>query len=202
MPPKNQYKYVVGRNKSVLLPDGTKITEGQEVTTEQASTVKASTIASWLESGHVRRLRADDDPFMGEPDDLDDMQQGPTIPPLLENDSQIQSQAHVADPDRLRARVARVGAPVTELAEQHVAEPERVKPQTSGRQGGRETVTAANVGSKAAFEGKWNLDPDGLRGKGLDELNALAVERDPTVKPFGDVQEARVFLSRDFKPRK
>lgn len=46
----------------------------------------------------------------------------------------------------------------------------------------------------------WNLDPDGLRGKSLDDLNILVAERDPSVEPFTTVEEAIGWLSMDYSP--
>jgi hypothetical protein len=45
----------------------------------------------------------------------------------------------------------------------------------------------------------WNLDPERLQGKTLEELNVMVKERDTGVPLFETIPEAVVFLSKDFK---
>jgi hypothetical protein len=45
----------------------------------------------------------------------------------------------------------------------------------------------------------WHLDPAGLEGKTLDQLNVMILERDETVEPFGTTEEAIAFLSQHFE---
>lgn len=44
----------------------------------------------------------------------------------------------------------------------------------------------------------WNLDPEQLKGKSLDELNVMILERDDTIDPFDTLEEAVAQLSQDF----
>ena len=44
----------------------------------------------------------------------------------------------------------------------------------------------------------WTMDPDGIRGMSLDQLNVLILERDDSVELFEDVDEAAAWLSKDF----
>jgi hypothetical protein len=48
----------------------------------------------------------------------------------------------------------------------------------------------------------WGYNPENLRGKSLDKLNALVQGKDPNYfldnSPFDDPQEAIAFLSREF----
>jgi hypothetical protein len=46
---------------------------------------------------------------------------------------------------------------------------------------------------------KWNVNPVSLTGMGLQELNIMVLERDPTVPPFETIEEAAAQLSKDFK---
>lgn len=47
----------------------------------------------------------------------------------------------------------------------------------------------------------WTLDPDGLKGKSLDELNVLIQERaQEDIQPMDTVEEAVAFLSQDYAP--
>jgi hypothetical protein len=43
------------------------------------------------------------------------------------------------------------------------------------------------------------MDPDGIRGMSLDQLNVLILERDDSVELFEDVDEAAAWLSKDFE---
>ncbi|MFG0317080.1 MAG: hypothetical protein ACF8XB_07405 [Planctomycetota bacterium JB042] len=45
---------------------------------------------------------------------------------------------------------------------------------------------------------KWGLDPDGLTGLSLEQLNLLVRERDPDIEPFDTVEEAVVQLSHEY----
>lgn len=45
----------------------------------------------------------------------------------------------------------------------------------------------------------WALDPDGLRGKPLAELNIMVAERKPDERAFEDAAEAVAWLSQDYK---
>lgn len=58
-------------------------------------------------------------------------------------------------------------------------------------------VTPVTAVAKAA-ESIWTLDPKGLKGKTLDQLNAMILERDPAVAPFEDAKEARAHLSQHY----
>lgn len=44
----------------------------------------------------------------------------------------------------------------------------------------------------------WDLDPDGLKGKSLEELNVMVAERDPEIPALDTVEEAVAWLSQDF----
>lgn len=46
----------------------------------------------------------------------------------------------------------------------------------------------------------WGLDPDGLRGRTLEELNLLIIERDQSMPPAASVDAAIALLSRDYVP--
>jgi len=58
------------------------------------------------------------------------------------------------------------------------------------------TVTAAKP---LPAVGKWNLDPALLKGKSIEELNAIVIDRDAAVTPFDEVAEAVKFLSSEFQ---
>lgn len=45
----------------------------------------------------------------------------------------------------------------------------------------------------------WIVDPSGIRGLSLDQLNIMILERDPDVAPFEDELEAAGWLSKDFE---
>lgn len=45
--------------------------------------------------------------------------------------------------------------------------------------------------------GKWTFKKSDLVGKSLDELNVMALEKDPAIKPFTDITEAIEFMSQD-----
>jgi hypothetical protein len=55
-------------------------------------------------------------------------------------------------------------------------------------------------GNPVAVNSRWDLDPDGLRGMTLDQLNVMILERDDSVEPLETVEEAVEWLSQDFKP--
>ena len=55
-------------------------------------------------------------------------------------------------------------------------------------------------GNPVAVNSRWDLDPDGLRGMTLDQLNVMILERDDSVEPQETVEEAVEWLSQDFKP--
>ena len=44
----------------------------------------------------------------------------------------------------------------------------------------------------------WVLDPDGLFGKDIEELNVMIAERQPEVDPFDTAEEAITWLSQDY----
>lgn len=48
----------------------------------------------------------------------------------------------------------------------------------------------------------WDVDPSTIKGKSLDELNVMILERDANQQPCTTVEEAIAFLSQDFKPSK
>lgn len=58
-------------------------------------------------------------------------------------------------------------------------------------------------GAKPGVGSRWDLDPATLRGKKIDELNVMVLERDPAVKPFDTEKEAIAQLSMGFvkKPK-
>jgi hypothetical protein len=43
------------------------------------------------------------------------------------------------------------------------------------------------------------MDPDGIRGLALDQLNIMILERDDEVAPFETVEEAAAWLSQDYE---
>jgi hypothetical protein len=45
----------------------------------------------------------------------------------------------------------------------------------------------------------WTMDPDGIRGLALDQLNIMILERDDEVAPFETVEEAAAWLSQDYE---
>lgn len=46
----------------------------------------------------------------------------------------------------------------------------------------------------------WIMNPANLEGLDLNQLNIMVAERDPHVKPFDTVEEAKSQLTKDFKP--
>lgn len=52
--------------------------------------------------------------------------------------------------------------------------------------------------SKEIQAGKWNLDPKLLKGKTIEQLNAMVIERDGQAGIFDTVEEATAFLSADY----
>ncbi len=83
-------------------------------------------------------------------------------------------------PDQL-ARVVR-GGYVVEVKD----EP---KPKKSKARKGRTGRTTPS---------KWVLDPDGLRGRGLERLNVMIYEIDPGAGPAATAEEAIHWLSQDY----
>lgn len=72
------------------------------------------------------------------------------------------------------------------------------------------TVTGTGVGAQTAATTQpppptpnqssiWNLNPEDLRGKSLEVLNAMIAERDATQTPFDNGEDAIAFLSMDYK---
>ena len=49
--------------------------------------------------------------------------------------------------------------------------------------------------------GPWNMDPASLKGKAVEDLNALILGKDKSVEPFETVKEAVAFLSQSFEKR-
>lgn len=49
-------------------------------------------------------------------------------------------------------------------------------------------------------ESIWNLDPATLKGKDVNQLNAMVKERSLDVTPFETAEEAAAYLSKDYKP--
>jgi hypothetical protein len=47
--------------------------------------------------------------------------------------------------------------------------------------------------------GKWGYDPATLQGNSIEELNGLVLSIDSAVQPFPTVEEARSWLSQDFR---
>jgi hypothetical protein len=45
----------------------------------------------------------------------------------------------------------------------------------------------------------WIVDPAGIRGLSLDQLNIMILERDGDIAPFEDEDEAAGWLSKDFE---
>lgn len=65
----------------------------------------------------------------------------------------------------------------------------------SGRPAGRAPKAAKPAKSKSI----WSMDPDGLRGLDVDQLNVMIAERDDSVEPFETSEEALAFLSADYE---
>lgn len=59
-------------------------------------------------------------------------------------------------------------------------------------------IAAAVAAGRASPDLRWTLNPADIKDVPLEQLNALVIERDPTVKPFSDAKEAIAFLSQDF----
>lgn len=57
----------------------------------------------------------------------------------------------------------------------------------------------AEIPASPARIGKWDLDPDGLKGLTLARLNSIVAERGGE-EVFGIKENARVFLSQHFNP--
>lgn len=47
---------------------------------------------------------------------------------------------------------------------------------------------------------RWALDPDGLRGMDVDDLNVMILEIDQDVDPFETAEEAIAWLTQDYVP--
>lgn len=45
----------------------------------------------------------------------------------------------------------------------------------------------------------WNLDPAGLRGMSVEQLNVMVLERDAKVTPFETIEEAVWWLTQDYE---
>jgi len=45
----------------------------------------------------------------------------------------------------------------------------------------------------------WVFDPESLQGIDIDQLNVLIAERDESIEPFEDVDEAIDWLSQDYE---
>lgn len=45
----------------------------------------------------------------------------------------------------------------------------------------------------------WTVDPAGIRGLGVDQLNIMILERDPSIEPFETAEEAAAWLSQDYE---
>ena len=45
----------------------------------------------------------------------------------------------------------------------------------------------------------WVVDPSGIRGLDVDQLNVMILERDAKVQPFETVEEASAWLSQDYE---
>ncbi len=85
------------------------------------------------------------------------------------------------------------------LTDDHQIGPERIKSLiASGTLQKIDYVVAGKpVVSIKPPQGKWALDPDGIRAFGLVRLNTMIAERGGSEK-FDTVEEARAFLSQDF----
>ena len=55
--------------------------------------------------------------------------------------------------------------------------------------------------STSQVQSKWDIDPSTLTGQTLVQLNAMIQEREPTAPKMPTIEEARAYLSRDFKPQ-
>lgn len=74
--------------------------------------------------------------------------------------------------------------------------------------GASTTTTAPNSGLEAGLrttdpitpDSVWNLDPAILTDKSLEQLNVMVLERDKGIAQFADADEARAWLSQDYKP--
>lgn len=66
---------------------------------------------------------------------------------------------------------------------------------------GEEGISAPKARRTAVkHKSPWSEDPGALEGKSLDELNLLIIEKDPSSVPMETPEEARAWLSQDFKP--
>jgi len=54
-------------------------------------------------------------------------------------------------------------------------------------------------GKPVKIASKWNLDPDGLRGMSLDQLNVMIMERDDSIGLLDTEEEAIALLSEDYE---
>lgn len=63
---------------------------------------------------------------------------------------------------------------------------------------GLDQSTILGSDGEVKLRSKWDLDPEGLTGMDLDQLNVLVAERDSKVEPFETAEEARDWLSQDF----
>lgn len=62
-------------------------------------------------------------------------------------------------------------------------------------------TSAPATSPKNVDASKWVVDPASISSHTLDQLNAMVKDRDAKVDAFEDVNEARAFLSQDFKPK-
>lgn len=45
----------------------------------------------------------------------------------------------------------------------------------------------------------WTVDPDGIRGMSIEQLNIMILERDDSIEPFETVEEAVAWLTQDYE---